>query len=222
MRTLPLLALAALLPLAACQKESPTPAASDSANASSQDEGLIARTARQAMEKAKTELTQGNIAVGGRGAGSLSINGTQIGGENSRSENLPKAEISPAGDFLIDGKAVTIDQAQRALLLAHRDNIIAIAHAGIDIGIQGASLGAKAATGALASVFSGKTEEFEQRMANEGKKMEAHALKLCDHLPNILLSQQALAAAVPEFKPYAVLEKDDLDECKISQTVTQP
>ena len=209
MRKLHLLALAVLLPLAACGRDS-----APAAGAAPDDEGFIARTTRKALEEARKDIAEGNVQVGGSNNGGLVINGARIGGGD---DSLPRAEISPQGDLLVDGKPVPVDEAQRKLLLEHRANVIAVAEAGIAIGMQGARLGSQAASGALASVFSGKSDEFEKRMEAEGAKIEAEALKLCDHLSPLLSSQQALAAALPAFQPYATLEQSDIDDCRSEQ-----
>lgn len=215
LRMLPLLLLLACAgALTACSRdEAPASADADSA-ASSTDDGFITRTTRNALDKARRDLAQNNISVGGRGAGGVTISGFRFGGDDGRTSSLPKAEISPAGDFLVDGRTVAIDAAQRELLLAHRANIVAIAEAGIAIGMQGAQLGAEAAKGAITSLLSGKSAEFEARMEAEGEKMEAEAAKLCDHLPALLASQQALAAALPAFQPYATMDATDVDDCR--------
>ena len=213
-RALPLaLLLACAGTLTACgRNEAPAPANGDATTAPA-EEGFVARTTRRALETVRKDLVKKNISVGGSGGGGLNINGFRLGGDDTRTSGLPKAEISPAGDFLVDGKAVRIDDAQRELLLAHRANIIAIADAGITIGIQGARLGAEAAKGAITSALSGQSAEFEKRMEAEGAKIEAEAERLCDRLPALLASQQALAAALPAFQPYATMDANDVEEC---------
>ncbi len=93
------------------------------------------------MAEASRKLATENIGVG-------------------EASDKPKAEISPQGDFLVDGKQVPVDDAQRKLLLQHRANLVAVAQAGIAVGMQGADLGIEAATGALKSVFRGESEKF--------------------------------------------------------------
>lgn len=201
------LALALLLPLAACNRE-PAPASpSDPAAASSGSESLINQAVRRGLEKARQELETKNIPVGGHHG-----KGFHVGGRDH--DGLPPAEITPQGDLLIDGKPVPVDARQRELLLAHRGTIIAIAETGLELGMQGADLGAKAAVGALKSVFGGgDTEAFERQMEAEGKRLEAEALKICVHLPRLLESQDALAAALPAFAPYATMEQSDIEDC---------
>lgn len=214
-RALPLaLLLACAGTLTACGRDDSPAPASGEATAAPAEEGFVARTARNALDTARKDLVEKNISIGGTGATGLNINGFRFGGDDTRTTGLPKAEISPAGDFLIDGKPVDIDAAQRELVLAHRANIIAIADAGITIGIQGARLGAEAARGAIASALSGQSADFEQRMEAEGAKIEAEADRLCDNLPPLLASQQALAAALPAFEPYATMDATDVEDCR--------
>jgi hypothetical protein len=194
--------VACLAATSACSR--PSDPAPESASASGQAPttalgGIVKRATDEAREKMATE----NLDVG-RGVG-----GSQ-----------PKAQISPVGDLLIDGKAVPIDDQQRTLLLDHRGNIIAIAEAGMAIGVQGAELGMKAAGEALKGVFSGNTEGLEKRMEAEGKRMEAEAMKLCARMPAMLASQQALAAAIHEFKPYATMDQSDVDDCSTGHNNT--
>jgi hypothetical protein len=196
MRKLTVLALAALLPLAACGGNHPAPASTSDAEPApaAAANTALGRKIQEAMAEASRKLSTENIRVG-------------------EESGKPKAEISPKGDFLVDGKSVPVDDAQRQLLLAHRANLIAVAQAGIAVGMQGADLGIEAATGALKSVFTGKCEEFGQEMEARGKRIEAEALKICQALPPLLASQQALAAALPAFQPYASMDQSDIDEC---------
>ncbi|WP_374013649.1 hypothetical protein [Pseudoxanthomonas koreensis] len=202
------MALACLLPLAACSRE-PAPA-DPAATATGNSDTLIGQAVRRGLDKARQELATSNIPVGGQHGAGINF-GDKFGGGVRSGE--PRAEITPQGDLLIDGKAVALDDTQRQLLLAHRGNIIAIAETGIGLGMQGADLGAKAAAGALKSMFSGNAEAFEKQMEAEGKKIEAEALKICHQLPALLQSQQALAAALPAFVPYATMDASDIEDC---------
>ena len=200
------IALAALLPLTACGKNDPpyTPASTDAA-ANPPADTALGRKIQQAMTRASEKLATENISIGGK-----YHDGIRVGADGQK---LPRAEITPRGDLLIDGKAVAVTEVQRKLLLEHRANLIAIAQAGIAVGMQGADLGVKAATGALKSVFSGNTDEFEKRMEAEGKRIETEANKICARMPALLASQNALAAAMPEVRPYATMDESDIEDC---------
>lgn len=128
-------------------------------------------------------------------------------------DGRPDAEITPEGDLLIGGKSVALSADQRALLAAHRTQLVGIATEGVQIGRQGVDLAGKAMKSALFAVLTGNEARFERKMEAEASKIEASALKLCDRLPALLASQNAVAEAVPEFKPYARMDQSDIAEC---------
>ncbi|MGE8232000.1 MAG: DUF2884 family protein [Stenotrophomonas sp.] len=180
-----LLALALALPLAACGEK-------PAANAPATDTTVGAKV-REATDKARKEMAEGNISIGSDGA---------------------RVELTPAGDLLINGASIPLNDSQRAITLRYRTQMIGIAEAGIDIGVQGANLGAKAAGEAIKGIFSGNSEQIEARINAEADKIKASAAKLCDQLPALMATQQQLAAAVPEFKPYAKMDQGDIDDCR--------
>lgn len=197
-----ILGLAVCLPLLACSQ--PTAASTE------QDKGLIARHVDKALDKARKELREGNLSLNNHGT--IQVNGTSISKGNA---SLPKAEITPKGDLLIEGKAIAINEEQRQQVLAYRGQIIAIAEDGMAIGSQGAALASKAIGGVWGVIFGGekKEQEFEARMEAESQKIERQAAQICTRLPKLMASQQALAATLPAFKPYATMTQGDIDDC---------
>lgn len=209
------LALALLLPLAACgqsgQAGGSQPGVADSAAQALKDAGektspsMISTEIRKAMQEAKQELATKNIDVNG-----VHINDNHHNDKDSR----PKAEITPQGDLLIAGKKVTATPTQQALLLDYRKQIVGIAEAGMDIGAQGADLGVNAAREALWGKITGKSDkDIETAIKPQTDKIQAAAAKLCQRLPGVLSAQQKLAAAMPEFRPYATMQQKDVDDC---------
>ena len=199
------LSLFLLLPLAGCGADTPVGPDQAGTGAPASD-SMVSRGVQAAMARAAEKLETENLTIGGE-----HDNGFRWGEANA---NLPRAEITPTGDLLIEGKPVAVDARQRQLLLEHRAELIAVARAGMEIGVRGADLGVKAATGALKAVFSGTTDEFGQRMEAEGKSIEQAAQQvICSRLPGLRRSQDALAAAVPEFAPYATLDQADVEDC---------
>ena len=140
------LALAVLLPLAACGRNDPPPPPPAPPPAPTTADpgttppvvGMVGRRIQDALDAASAKLATANIPVGVR-----IHNGVRIDDSGTA---LPKAEITPQGDLLVEGKAVAVDAAQRQLLLDHRANLVAIAQAGIAIGAQGADLGMQGAS----------------------------------------------------------------------------
>lgn len=134
-------------------------------------------------------------------------------GLNRGQSDLPKAEITPAGDLVIDGKTVALDAKQRALTLAYRERVADVAEAGARVGLQGAELATKAMKEAAQSMLSGDKVDMDARMKEEAQAIRASAAALCDQLPALRQAEQDLAAAVPEFAPYANMDEDDINDC---------
>lgn len=162
-----------------------------------EDSSLLGRAMSKAMVEAREEIRTGNINI-----------------SSGKDSTLPKAEITPKGDLLIDGSAVALNEQQRALVLDYREHLAGVAESGMEIGTQGADLAGKALGEVARSLFNGKTEnEIERSIEAEAAQIKASAAKLCARLPALMASQQTLAAAVPEFKPYATMTQEDVDDC---------
>lgn len=207
------LALTMLLPLAGCSQSGQPdsqPGAADSTaqsvkDASDETSSGISGKIREAMQKAKQELATKNIDVN-----SVHVNDDS----HAHDDTHPKAEITPQGDLLIAGKKVAATPAQQNLLLAYRKQIVGIAETGMDIGAQGADLGLNAAKEGVWGALTGKSDkDIEAAIKPQTDKIQSAAAKLCQRLPDLLSSQQELAAAMPEFRPYATMQQKDVDDC---------
>lgn len=196
------LALAVVVALVGCGPDGDTAAAQAGASADSIG-GTIDSSMASAMTEVQEKLATENISLDGR-------------------NGAPKAEITPQGDLLIDGRAVPVDDAQRRLLLDYRGHIAAVAAAGAEVGMEGARLATRAMGEALRGVFNGDAGEVEKRIEAQAESVRASALKLCDRLPAMLETQQALAAALPEFAPYAKMDRSDIDDCRVDATDGKP
>ncbi|MDI1253254.1 DUF2884 family protein [Thermomonas sp.] len=203
------LALLTTAPMLACSQP-PTPPAPPAPPAASAATSMIGRHVEKAINEARAELRTKNISISD--GFNININGHKI---HRSDANLPKAEITPQGDLLIEGKTVAVTPAQRQQLLAYRGQIIGVAEAGMAIGAKGADIAGEALGGVVGAIFGGKDGEkdFEQRMEAQGKRIEAEAMRLCTQMPALLASQQALSASIPEFKPYARMTQEDIDDC---------
>lgn len=127
--------------------------------------------------------------------------------------NLPDAELSPQGELIIDGKTVPLDPKQRALALAYRERLAHVAESGARVGLEGAALAGTAMKEAAKAALSGDDVDVEARILSEADAVRTSAKALCEHLPALYAAQQELAAAVPEFAPYATMEPKDYNDC---------
>ncbi|MGN6226464.1 MAG: hypothetical protein ACTHNM_03465 [Dyella sp.] len=213
--TTSVLALALLLPLAACSQTDKTDSnsADNAAQAikEAQDQtspSMISAEIHKGIEQAKQELATKDI--------DLTDDHVGHGHHDNKDDrgDLPKAVITPQGDLVIAGKTVPASPEQHTMLVNYRQQIIDIAEAGMEIGEHGANLGTQAAKEAIWGALTGKSDkEIEERIKPQTEQIKAAAAKLCLRLPDMLSSQQKLAAAMPEFRPYATMTQKDVDDC---------
>lgn len=205
------LALALLLPLAACSQSSQDADASSGVAQAMKEvrkqtsPSMISAEIQKGIQQAKQELATKDIDV----------DSVHIGKEpHDDDDTRPKAVITPQGELVVAGKQVKATPEQHALLQGYRQQIIGIAEAGMDIGAHGASLGANAAKEAIWGALTGKSDkEIEAAIKPQTDKIQAAAARLCQRMPDLLASQQKLAAAMPEFRPYATMTQKDVDDC---------
>lgn len=165
------------------------------------------------LAKARQELDAGNLRLD---------NGFRFGAHDAQKSkrakaDLPRAEITPQGDLLIEGDVQTIDAGQRRQLLAYRGQVIAVAKTGIDIGQRSAEAALDAVgNGSWVGLFFGAmTGSLERRVERVVKQEVEPAVRgICRQLPAMMASQQRLASSLPQFRPYATLEADDVANCE--------
>jgi hypothetical protein len=166
---------------------------------------------RADLAKERASLENDNLSLGD----SLHF-GKDDKAARARRQSLPEGEITPAGDFLVDGKPVAIDASQRAQLLAYRAQVIDVARTGIDAGERAAMLAIDATDVGMFRLFMGAmTGSLERKVkATVVREIQPAVLQICHRLPELRDSQQALAGSLPEFRPYATLEEDDIVDCE--------
>ena len=163
---------------------------------------------RADLAKAKRELETENLRID---------NSLAFGDSGHARKALPRAEITPQGDFLIEDKRVAVDITQRRQLLEYRARVLEVAGYGIEIGQRSAeaaldAVGNGSFAGLLFGAFTGSLERNIERTVKQ--QIEPAVRGLCRQLPALRDSQQRLATSLPQFKPYATLEADDIDDCE--------
>lgn len=172
-------------------------ACSSGQSTSGTDSNSVTGAISNAMDKAKVKLQSEPITISDDAPGQ------------------PRAEITPSGDLVIDGKTVAITPAQRTALLAYREQTIAVATQGIEVGKQGIALGMHAAGEAIKGALSGQSdEEIQKKVEAQASDIRQAAAKICDRLPTMMAEQQKLAAMLPAFRPYATMTQQDIDDCR--------
>lgn len=166
------------------------------------------REVRVEMAKARQELQTENLR--------LDTN-LRFGDKGDRTrKDLPRAEITPDGDFLIEGEPQLLDGSQRRQVLAYRGRVIGIALAGMEIGERSAEAALDAVQGSwLGLMFRAMTGTLDSRIERMVQEhVQPAVLAICRQLPEVMAAQQELAASLPAFRPYATLEPRDIEDCE--------
>ena len=205
------LAVAMSCLLASCSPTPDTQSGVDGAGADARTT-FIGRQADKAIARAGEALMAGNIDLDDDF--SITVNGRRFGSSGA-ADGLPRAELTPDGDLLLEGEPGPTTPEQRAMLRAHRHLLEGVALAGLAIGAQGADVAGAALTGIGEALFGGEEgrHAYEARIEAEAARIGDQARKLCDLLPALHESQQALAATLPEFAPYATMTPGDIRDC---------
>ncbi|HEX5353093.1 MAG TPA: hypothetical protein VFW60_03340 [Rhodanobacteraceae bacterium] len=155
------------------------------------------RTADNELDATSRQLTTENLTL------------------NADADNVPQAEITPRGDFLIAGKPVPLTPQQHDEVLAYRAQSVSIAQEGIAIGHQGLEAGRRAVVPIVfAALFGASGDHIDGIMNGKLAGVRKAIEKLCDRLPRMQATQQQLATELPAFKPYATLTRKDVDDCR--------
>lgn len=175
-------ALALALGTTACSEQ--VQQAADQARQSIAQATAEVGAATTAIEEARRKLREANLRLGSEG-------------------QMPLAEITPQGDLLINRVALPMNEAQRAASLHYREQLLAVADAGMNMGQDGIALAGQAVSMAVAGLIGGDASTAIARIEAEAKNMETTALALCEQAKGLKAAQDSLAALMPEFAPYA-------------------
>jgi hypothetical protein len=129
-------------------------------------------------------------------------------------KGAPDAAIGAAGSLRIGRDIVATTPAQQALLRDYYRNALALREHGIATGKAGAAIAGQAISSVAKGLANGNTDNIDKEIDAKAARVEQEAQKICLDLVGVKAAQDALAAQLPAFKPYAdVVDADAVDEC---------
>lgn len=135
-------------------------------------------------------------------------------------DGAAEATIDAKGELHIGGQAVTVNDAQRALLRRYYAAAAAVRTHGIETGKAGAKVAGVALEGAASSLLHGDGDAMEKKIDSQAQAVEQSAGKICNDLVDIRTAQDALATQLPAFQPYAKLVTEkSVDDCRDDKVV---
>jgi len=132
-----------------------------------------------------------------------------------RVDGSPEAVISAAGDLSIDAHPLTIDNQQRALLQTYYRDVASLQDHGIETGKEGAATAGVALKSIASSIANGNSDQIDKQVNAQADKVKQAAMKICQDLADMALTQKALAQQLPAFQPYAnIVAESDVRDCR--------
>ena len=146
------------------------------------------------------------------GDGAIGMDGDKVvieaGGQRDR------AVIGADGSLTIGSTVIETGSDGQAALKAYDAAAVAMKTHAIALGRTGAEFGVDVLKDVVRGFFDDDGMDAVGERAHEGAlDLVASLRDLCTRLDTVLSRQQAAAALVPAFKPYAVLEADQVREC---------
>lgn len=114
-------------------------------------------------------------------------------------DDVEVARFTADDDLRIAGSHVSITPTDRRAIAAYRGAHNDLIESATAIGKEAARLGVSAALRAVASIFTGSSDEVEAEIEAEAADIEELAEALCDSVRDLREHHIALSEAVPEF-----------------------
>lgn len=125
------------------------------------------------------------------------------------------ARITAVGTLLISGKPQTVTPAQQRQLSRYVATVKDMQAQGLVLSRAAAPFAASIVSEVLDAVFSGASEDQIDRVANRhAHDFAKKALPICQDAQTLKQLQDTLAASLPAFRPYAVIEGHDVNDCQ--------
>jgi len=171
---------------------------------------------KAALVFAAAFLLGAGSAAGGRLSISLDGDGIDIDGDEVviTAEDDSEATISSDGKLEIEGRRIVIAARDRQALARSNAALHRIEERAIEIGFQGAGLAVSALGEAVVAIATGDGHRAERRVEARADRIKDNARELCEELRDVERLQDTLAARLPAFRPFAVIDLD-ADDCRV-------
>ena len=126
----------------------------------------------------------------------------------------PDARVDAQGDLRIGGRPVALTAPQRALFVRYHRDAYALVDSGVAMGKAGAAMAGSVVGTVVSHLLRGDTRDIHSRVDAEAGALRRKAAVLCTQLGALRQDQDAAAAALPAFAPYAVLGPDATRRCR--------
>lgn len=172
------------------------------------------------------------VALAGCGSGGGGSNQLQLGFQHIsvldgtsiavHARSGPDAIVSAAGTLSIDGKDVQTTPAQQDLLKRYFASVAALRADAIATGMAGVATAGTAIRSVVSGLANGTPDQIGPAVEARAATVEAQAAKVCNDLADVRSTQEAVAAQLAAFRPYALIDAQQVNDCGRSRVVHRP
>lgn len=127
---------------------------------------------------------------------------------------LADAVVTASGALSIAGTPVTVDSVQAQIAARYFASALALRNDAMKTGAAGASTAATAIASVAVGLASGNPDSIDAKVNASAAKVEAAADRVCADVQALSQAQNELAAALPQFKPYATIAAHEVNNCR--------
>jgi hypothetical protein len=127
----------------------------------------------------------------------------------------PRARVTPDGKLLLDEKPVALNAAGQAAMARYYATGRGFGNQAVQLGFDSADFALHTVGSVFEGLLHGDTDRIDKDAKQGGEAIKSQARALCQSLEDWRTVQDSAAAAVPEFKPYAVIGQRDAAKCVV-------
>lgn len=125
------------------------------------------------------------------------------------------ARVTPEGMLSIAGKPQTVTPAQRQQLSRYVATVKDMQAKGLALADQAGVFAGSIVSDVLGGLFSGESEaQIDKRAHQRAHDFSQRALPICEDARTLRQIQDALVASLPAFKPYAIIQRHEVNDCQ--------
>ena len=130
------------------------------------------------------------------------------------SVSAPDAVVSINGNLIIAGKTIALTPVQQDWVNRYRAGVVSLHENAAAAGMAGAATGGQPIKSVFAGLASGQPEKIGDGINAKAAKIDVAVAKICASLAEIRTTQDAIAAQLVEFKPYASIDGETVANCR--------
>lgn len=134
----------------------------------------------------------------------------------------PDAIVSAAGALSIGGKDVPTTPAQEELLKQYFASVAALRADAIATGMAGVATAGTAIRSVVSGLANGTPDQIGPAVEARAATVEVQAAKVCNDLAEVRSKQEAVAVQLAAFRPYALIDAEQVSDCGRSRVVHRP